>query len=713
MDIDLPKKIIKKSAPKPFQPFPKFIRKATEPEAVFVSPQPVVLEPMAVAVSTAIQEEVDINFLDNAPKIPRDFKMARKEIAGFALATILVFFCLQGARIIASSLNTKVNVLGTTDQALSHLKEAQSLIGQKDFLGAEQQLEFAERNFANARKDVSDLGIFVTSVLKLTPQGNSADHLLSAGESLSKAGIDLNNFYSFLSQINSSPAGFEAPDGFYGTTNAALKYLASANTNLSQALSDLNAVDPETLPVNYQSNFASYKDTLSLASSAAQKSENLLRLFQQFIGSGKKSILVLFENNNELRPTGGFIGTYGMFKMDDGKIIQQKITSIYDIDGQLRENIVPPVPLQDVTQRWSLRDSNWFIDFPKSAEKASRFYEKEAGETPDAVIAVTPDLFVDLLRVTGPLYFPKYNLTLNAENFRDLVQLNTSEIYDRQLNTPKQMLADFAPLLLQKLSESSVNRSDLLAVLFQNLYKKNLIFYDRNPEVEKGFKAYNWAGEIATTDSDYLAVYNTNIAGKKTDLDVKQELSLNSEVQKDGSIVNTLTYTREHQLNLRNADKNIDYARFVVPLGSKLISAEGFTKNHVSIALPADYTKGYKIDPDLPADTGRQMIDGTEIGQESGKTTFANWIEVAPGEKQTVVLRYVLPFKATDKNQYSVVFQKQPGNNPIDLTYHFVQYDGTKKIIWYTPGDVTIGQKQIDFKEELLHDLLVGFVFSK
>jgi hypothetical protein len=659
------------------------------------------------------QPNAVINFLSSDVKISKPFKA--REIGAFALAAIVIVFGFQSARIIASGISTKATVLGTTSAALSHLKEAESLVQQKDFLGAEEQFQFAQQNFMHAQKDVADLGVVVNSVLKLTPQGKSANSLLEAGQQLSDAGLDLNNFYALISQVKITPLGFETPDGFYQTINASRKYLDSASRNLSDAKENLDDVDPKDLPQKYQADFVKYKETLNVAEDASKQISSLLQLFQQFIGGGQKTFLALFQNNNELRPTGGFIGTYGFFKTNNGKITSQKISSIYDLDGQIKESIAAPGAMYEIAQSWALRDSNWFADFAQSAMKASNFYEKEAGETPDAVFAVTPDLFVDLLKITGPIYFPKYNLTLNAENFRSEVQLNTSVLYDKAENTPKQMLADFAPLMLQKLGEMPEGtKTDLLSVLFKNIFQKNVLFYDRNTNVQKQLEAYNWAGRINSNDSDYLAIYNANLHGTKNDLDIKQNMDLKTEVQADGRIVNTLTYTRNYERSLVPQEANQDYVRFLVPLGSKLISATGFNSKpyHASDGVNSLVPGTYRVDSDLAAIDKKTSVDnqsGTVIAEESGKTSFGNWVVVGPGEKAQVEIKYALPFKADSSKHFSLLVQKQPGNNQISMNYSLIS---KKRIAWYTPSSLSLKDGAVKFSQDLTQDSFIGVVFD-
>src|SRR5690606_24264615 len=155
-----------------------------------------------------------------------------------------------------------------------------------------------------------------------------------------------------------------------------------------------------------------------------------------FFTKTPKTYLLIFQNYDEARATGGFIGTYGVLKVSNGKIDKLKIESIYNLDGQLFEDIAAPGPFQPAIPKWGIRDANWFADFPTSADKLLYFYEK-VGETADGVIATTPQIFSELLKLTGSIEMGQYGVTLTAENFQEQVQFKTSVDYDKELNEPK------------------------------------------------------------------------------------------------------------------------------------------------------------------------------------------------------------------------------------------------------------------------------------
>ena len=129
--------------------------------------------------------------------------------------------------------------------------------------------------------------------------------------------------------------------------------------------------------------------------------------------------LLLFQNNDELRATGGFPGSMAVLKMDQGRMEELEIPGggIYDIAGQVSERVVAPQPMHLVNPHWNIQDANWHPNFPDSAKRILAFYENGGGESLDGVIALTPNLVENLLKITGPMELgAPYNVTITAEN---------------------------------------------------------------------------------------------------------------------------------------------------------------------------------------------------------------------------------------------------------------------------------------------------------
>ncbi len=136
-------------------------------------------------------------------------------------------------------------------------------------------------------------------------------------------------------------------------------------------------------------------------------------------GDEEKTYLVLFQNNLELRPGGGFIGSFGIMKIKNGKVsfVDTHDTNVFD--SGISTNIPPPYPMGELLniKNWELRDSNWSPDFPTNAKKASEFYSLEGGkEELNGVVAISTEVLTSFLEITGPIIIEGYPGEYNSEN---------------------------------------------------------------------------------------------------------------------------------------------------------------------------------------------------------------------------------------------------------------------------------------------------------
>lgn len=634
----------------------------------------------------------------------------KTSLVSFTVLLIIVSIFLQSGTVVSNGLELKGKVLGDTTKGIDQLIQAQqSLQNQQEDI-AQQQLASALKQFEQTQTDIEGVGGVLNNLLDVLPQKRDGENLLSAVTEVTQAGIELTSTYQLIKEIKVSPQGIsfssvstkEAVDIFNSSLKKAIQRVDSASTAIKK-------VSPESLPQNLTLSFTQARDTLFVAQKSLHNFFGVFELFNNLF-LGQKHILVLFQNNNELRASGGFMGTYGSLKMKDGSINSMKISSIYDLDGQLKEKIAPPLPLYAVNDRWFLRDSNWFFNFPDSARKIISFYEKEGGETPDIVITMTPELITKLLTITGPIYLEKYGISLSSESFIEVTQLATSINYDREQNEPKQMLADFFPIMLQKIGTLEMKqRLSALEALQNSLNTKSLLLYSTNIETQKQIETFHWGGQVVATDRDYLAVVSSNLGGTKTDTYIDQTFNLNTEVQKNGEIVNTLSITRKNTLPNFETMTNSSYIRVFVPEGSELIEASGFSLNKIS-----SQNNSNTFDPDvkkLEETMVQNITNGTYTNQEAGKTVFGNWMITRGGQTQTAILRYKLPFTLKNVDRYSLIVQKQSGNTKTNVQYSI--NSPNRKIVWSSANSNLINSHLLETNYELETDSFIGLVIQK
>lgn len=449
----------------------------------------------------------------------------------------------------------------------------------------------------------------------------------------------------------------------------------------------------------------------------------------------ERQYLIVFENNYEIRPTGGFIGSLGLIKVDQGIIKNIDVHSVYDPDGQLLEFIAPPEPLTYVNNRWFLRDANWFVDFPVSAKKIADFLEKEKGPTVDGIIAMTPEVVRQLLTITGPIPMPAYEVTVDSENFIPITQQQVTYEYDRQLNRPKQFMADVTPLLLQRLFHNPAGNSGQgLAVLSQMVKEKQLLLFFRDPALQSRIEAVGWAGLIPKGRSNILHVNNANIGGHKSDEFIEQVVNYQSRPVADGSMEVELTITRTHhgpqegikyevppEENPSQLD-NVVFQRVLVPKSAQLINASGFSAA-TAVRRFSQPNPSFPLVPDADVAAWqafqRRHRSGTIIGQEAGYTYFANWMITKPGQTSVGRYHYRLPaallapsvFDPYASSSLSVI--KQPGDKRTVIHIE-TELPHTVEMVHTTPLEAEKkADNRLQYHGPLNRDIVIGAVYRQ
>lgn len=611
-------------------------------------------------------------------------KLSYKAIIPFMAGILILSLAVQSMSYLSHARNAQGEILGAATSAYDDLTGASSSLSAQNFQDAQTRFTSALTNLNAAQTKLDDF----KALQLVAPQAKSADHVLSGASLLAQAGGKLTQGLTLFDELKVSSKGVET-DNVLAKLSQNRDLFAQSLTLLNQATYEFNSVS--NLPGSYAETLTKAKDQTQLLAGMLTDLVNLEDIYLGFFGNGPKVYLLLFQNYDEARATGGFIGTYGVIKINGGKIQDLKIDSIYDLDGHIYDNVAAPGPFQPDIKKWGIRDANWFADFPTSARKLLQFFES-GSQTADGVIAFTPEIFKDLLTLTGPIEMKNYGVTLTADNFQDVVQYKTSYDYNKTLNDPKAMLSDFAPILLDRLSSLDRNQwLSLLQIMQNNLNQKHALLYSKDPNLEQKIQDLRIAGNILPSDQDYLNIVNTNLGGTKTDLKMEQKAELSSKILSDGSIIDTLTIQRTNTSN----QVNRDFLRVLVPHGSTLVSSGGFDPG----VFNSSEAQGYKTDPDLAAWDQGEQHGHIFVRTESGKTEFSGWLSVEGQTSKTITLVYVIPYQLSlnvisNNSVYSLLFQKQNGVLPYDFSASVDM--GSQHQVW-TTSDVNFDSGVLKF----------------
>lgn len=375
-----------------------------------------------------------------------------------------------------------------------------------------------------------------------------------------------------------------------------------------------------------------------------------------FLGrSGQeKTFLVLFQNNMELRPGGGYLGSFGIVKIQNGHVSLSQTDDLANFDQKVPDGIAPPYPLDEVLgiQSWKMRDSNWSPDFSVNAQKAEEFYRLGGGQEKfDGVVAINTDVLTSFLKVTGPVKLDGYPGTYDSENAILALEYQVEEGYAQQginKDNRKSVMNALADVIMKKVLALNVSQKiNLVQVLLSDLDQKDIQLYFQNSQMEAAARAAGWAGTVDQNwTKDYLMLVDANLDSFKSDYYVKRSFDY---------IVNLSGATPE-------ADLRITYVHT-----AKV--ADWMTRNYLTYLRVYVPQNAHLLDS--------QGLNSIKTGGELGKTYFGALVRVPLGQTRTVELKYALPENiATD---YDLLIQKESGLTDVPGKVTVIEKGGIRK----------------------------------
>lgn len=645
-------------------------------------------------------------------------------------------------------------VLGATDRAVSDLRSAAVSASSLDMRQASRDFGAAKESFQEANDSLSAISDILFQLGKIIP--NDKIKLAAEGREITAAGAaasSLGNNLTLAIQGFFSDDGQSLSEKIENFIHYEILALSDAK-NLNEEVAKINI---EVIPSEYREQFLSLKQKGADLEDVLSKNIEFVKKLNIFLGAeSDKRYLFVFQNNSEMRASGGFVGSYALVDFSQGKIknIEAPGGGSYDTAGGLAASVIAPEPLYLVNPLWHFWDANWWPDWRKSAQKLAWFYEKSGGPTTDGVIAFTPTVLERILNTIGPIDMTAtHGVVMTGDNLWENLRLIIEQEkeadaklpYELAENKPKKIIGELMQNIMSELP-ARLDREKfikLLSGLETDLSEKQVLFYFKDAGLQSEVEDRNWAGRIRETNKDYLMVVDTNIAGGKSDRKIEETIRHQADVQADGTIIDTVTITRVHTAvgeDLFSGMRNVNWMRIYVPEGSELLSAVGFRgPDPIYFSLPE---AGWLIDPDVAAEEGDKAIINkdhlnTKIYTEEGKTVFANWSMIDPGETGVITLKYRLPFKFEKKPEvvvlrpgleglidkmvktekkdlfvYSLLVQKQPGsistyiNSDLNLPADF-------KIGRHYPADLSVGLHYWSLSEKLDNDKYWAVVTEK
>jgi len=383
-----------------------------------------------------------------------------------------------------------------------------------------------------------------------------------------------------------------------------------------------------------------------------EKGKKILPHMESLLAKNEqKKYLLLFANNMELRPGGGFIGSFGILTMKDLTLDSIEIYDVYDADGQLTIHVDPPDPIRRYLQQphWFLRDSAFSSDFFENYNEAKFFLDRELGLANfSGGILLTTTSIQNILEAYGNIYLPDFNENVNKDNFYIKAQLYAEKEFFPGSIQKKNFLGDLAKQILINLD--TVSAPILLQQVEKSLDEKQLVMIFDDAKVQEVVDSLYWSGKtitptctekVPTCIIDYLFPVDANLGVNKANFFIRRDITQKIKMSSDGVVTNSFVMKTQN-----------DSANEAFP--------GGIYKNYFQLFLP------------LGSEITSVTRDGTIVEPIDHRQTefriIGFYFELMPQKSTEIQVNYRLPQKIVQgRNIYQLVWQKQTGSQNSDL----------------------------------------------
>jgi len=581
---------------------------------------------------------------------------------------------------------------------LSTLHYAKNMIDKGNFEKAQSSLHLSNA-FFNISQKMSNVLFFQGKIIRREKNLKNLLEDIDLGEKISQGGLQLFNATKYFALVAE------------GKSKNPVEDFTKGQNDLKTALVTFGKLQgEEKIP-------ALFDEKLKSTASLIRFISNTTDILPSIFGFEKeKTYLVLFQNNMELRPGGGFIGSYGILKLNKGKITEFSIHDVYDADGELKGHVEPPFAIRRhlPSAHWYLRDSNFDVDFIKSALSSSNFLNVETGEKVSGVIGVDVSFVKNVLRAIGPVHVIDYKETVDENNLYILTQSHAEKNFFPGSTQKKDFLRSLYKAMLTKISTENIPYFSIAQAISDSLVQKHLLFAF-NDNTQKIFTVNGWSsalfdGRLGNENSinDFLGINEANLGVNKVNYFVKRKVDQSVKIEPDGSLFGIVDLSYKNTSTSWPGGDYKNYLRIILPIDTSITS---IFINDVSQSI-IDAVTDFQIyeDKNFKAPLGLEV----EKTVESEKTVYGFLVNMPVGELVKIKIQYTIPRQktfASNNFSYSLKLFKQPGVD--SLPYSFSLYYPDNLHVIKISNSLKKGDGVVSYSGNVLGDKDLNITFAR
>jgi len=470
-------------------------------------------------------------------------------------------------------------------------------------------------------------------------------------------------------------------------------HFIQADKDVNRAEQVRHLVQPDLFPEMVRPYFDKLDENFNLIVAGVK----ILQAAPQLLGIDKpQSYLVIAQNRDELRATGGFISGIGLVNIHEGQIVQFDLGDSYNVDDFSKSYPQPPEPMHRfmLADYWVTRDSNWSPDFPASAQQAQYLYTLSTGTQTKGVIAFNQLALRAILQVIGSIQIDDTEEIVNTENIEGYMAQAWGEGFERgtKIKDWHAHRKDFMKVLGEKILEQIMESGDqnhyaaLAKQLLYLLESGHILVYFDSPIAQDALQIAGLDGGLDPGEGDFFALVDSNVGFNKVDKNIKRSVSYHADLRDPNQLASHITFSYQHMGT--NTDQvceqiisygegtyedmqqrcYLDYWRVYAPGGSELIEQE-------SLPVPGSQL--------LNQDGWSGLVE--EYPGENDTQVFAGLLMVPPQEERQISLiielpEFVLNQLSPERFEYKLRVHKQPGLGSLPFILKVSLPDGAKRV---------------------------------
>ncbi len=537
---------------------------------------------------------------------------------------------------------------------------------------------------------------FYNETSKIT---SGIEHLTSAGQQLVRG---LHPYADYFQKLEPAASFNETAGGGSRTYQEELEAMEEGVGHIDEATIEISLAQEALEDLNtdlYPDILTQYLDELKNRTETLDENVSQASDFAHFLPeilgkNGRKTYIVLFQNPMELRSTGGWLTSFAIVGIEHGQIRDLKVEDVYTADGQLEQKVEPPQSMQDALgiDEWNLSLSNWYADYPQSAEAAEYFLQLEDRVvTADGVIAIDLEYARQLIDIWEEIDVPGETEPVTKDNIYDKVVEIHRAFTPGSTNKPV-FLSNLANELFKKLIEDGKSKwTQVAETTVEAIEQKHVLIYMHNTELSETLDSMDWDGRVeAKTNTIYPVEWNWG--GNKANHFINRSLYFNTNIIDENTIQQkmVITYQNTSTSNTYPEGDYENYLRVFIPEGAQVNRVEGVEDSD--------------IEPDTK--TSMNMLSG--------------WVNVPIQSRKTVTITYQLerskvdnfPLELKPDNLVSFTANiiKQPGTMQDPLTIEISYPEG------WEPQDLSDIRRELNSlirRTELSEDKEIEIIWEK